>query len=251
MTAEPTERFSDRVRDYVRYRPGYPEPILDRLAARLPERPEVVDVGAGTGIFTEQMLRRGWAVHAVEPNNAMRRACVDKLGERPGVRITGASAAATGLPDACADAVVAAQAFHWFDPPAALREFERVLRPDGLVALVWNERQTDTTAFLRDYERLLQDFATDYRQVNHQQFDSSRVRKLLPHAFEEFACPNTQAFDFEGLRGRLLSSSYAPAAGHADHAPMLESLREIFDQHVSGNRVEFHYTTRLYTGRPV
>ncbi|MEM9418332.1 MAG: class I SAM-dependent methyltransferase [Planctomycetota bacterium] len=249
--SDPLTRFSNRVADYTRYRPGYPDAILDRLAVRLPEHPTVIDVGAGTGIFADLMLQRGWTVHAVEPNAPMREACAQRLGGQSDLSIHDGTAEATGLPDSCADLVVAAQAFHWFDSYSALREFERLLRPDGFVALIWNNRQTASTAFLVDYENLLQEFATDYRKVNHQRFGDGRLESMLADGFELIISPNIQSFDFEGLRGRLLSSSYAPAEGHVAHAPMLRRLREIFDQHARDSLVELLYTTELYIGRPV
>ncbi|MEM7625947.1 MAG: class I SAM-dependent methyltransferase [Planctomycetota bacterium] len=251
---DPTKRFSDRVADYVRYRPDYPPAVLDRLAERFSASPDVVDVvdvGAGTGIWTRQMADRGWAVTAVEPNDAMRKACEAAAEETPGIRVINAGAESTGLPDGCADLVTAAQAFHWFDPDAALREFRRLLRPGGFVALLWNSRQTDTTVFLRDYERMLQDFATDYGQVNHQRFEDGRLSQMIPDGYALWECPHVQSFDFAGLCGRLLSSSYAPPAGHPNHHAMLDRLREVFETHEENGRVEFRYTTQLYTGRPI
>ena len=207
---DPTARFSDRVADYVRHRPGYPAAMVDALVARAGLAPgdAVADVGAGTGLSTAPLLDRGLTVHAVEPNAPMREAMEALLGDRPGFHAVAGTAEATTLPDASVDAVAAGQAFHWFRPEAARREFARVLRPGGAVALFWNERLVSETPFLRAYEDLLLRYGTDYAQIDHRQVDAERLAAFFEGPFETLTFPNEQRFDFEGLRGRLLSSSY-------------------------------------------
>ncbi len=244
------DRFSDRVDNYVRCRPSYPEAVLDWLGERLSPRPDVVDVGAGTGVFADQMLRRGWAVHAVEPNDAMRRACLERLGGVAGFGGSYGTAEDTGLPNESADLVTAAQAFHWFDPDAALPEFKRLLRPDGLVAVVWNSRETDTSPFLIAYEAFLRGLRTDYRKVDQHRLTDEAMAAYLPQQFEACHWPNAQVFDLESLKGRFLSSSYAPAPGQPGHAEAIRRLETIFAEHERDGVVEFRYLTRLYVGRP-
>src|SRR4051812_29902068 len=131
----PTERFSDRARDYVRFRPSYPSEAIDEVLRGLPAGIVCADVGAGTGISARLVADRGVKVIAVEPNAAMRGAATphELVEWRAG------TAEATGLGTAAVDLVVCAQAFHWFDPARALEEFHRILRPGGRVALMWND----------------------------------------------------------------------------------------------------------------
>lgn len=252
MTGDATQRFSNRVDDYVRARPGYPDSVVDTLEreAGLAPGATLADLGAGTGISAELFLRRGYQVFAIEPNPAMRQAAEDRLSPQPGFTSLDGTAEATGLPDASVDLVLAAQAFHWFDRPAASREFTRILRPRGVVALLWNSRLTDATPFLRDYEALLLEFGTDYQQVNHQQFDAAVVQAFFaPRSVGRRSFPNSQRLDRNGLRSRLLSSSYVPPADDPRSVPMLARLDDIFARHADHGAVELQYLTELVFGR--
>jgi SAM-dependent methyltransferase len=245
------KRFSSRVADYVRYRPGYPLAILDPLLDECGLTPEsvVADIGSGTGLLARLFLDNGNVVYGVEPNAEMRAAGEQSLRGYPKFRGVAASAEATGLPDASVDFVVAGQAFHWFDPRAARKEFARILRSRGWVAVVWNERRVETSALLRAYEALLRKYSTDYAQVSEHYPDDPRMAEFFaPGELRHRAFPNEQIFDFEGLRGRLLSSSYSPPKDHPNHQPMLAELRRIFDAHARNGRVRIEYVTHLYYG---
>jgi ubiquinone/menaquinone biosynthesis C-methylase UbiE len=147
-----TQRFSSRVDNYIRYRPGYPDAILDTLrdAYGLTPASIVADVGSGTGILTEMFLRHGNVVYGIEPNREMREAAERLLAGYDRFHSVAATAEDTTLGDDSVDLVTAGQAFHWFDPSKARAEFARVLKPGGWVALIWNERVV-TTPFLADY----------------------------------------------------------------------------------------------------
>lgn len=248
---DPTGRFSDRVADYVRYRPGYPDDIIRILRDEtgFPTAGTLADVGSGTGISTELFLRHGYATTAVEPNRAMREAAEARLGEHAGFRSVDGTAEATTLGNQSVDAVVAAQAFHWFRPAPTRAEFRRILRPAGPTVLLWNSRQIDTTPFLREYEALLNRFGTDYAEVRHDRVRGDALKAFFTGGFQRRVLPSEQVFEFEGLRGRLLSSSYAPAAGHPDRAPMLRELERIFGEHAREGQVHFRYDTEIYVGR--
>ena len=153
MPTDPTARFSNRVDDYVRYRPSYPAGVLEILRAEVGLTPAsiIADVGSGTGISAELFLRNGNTVYAVEPNDAMRHAAERLLGGYHAFHSVNGRAEATTLPDASIDLSLAAQAFHWFDVPKARAEWQRILRPDGWAVLVWNTRRTDTSPFLRAF----------------------------------------------------------------------------------------------------
>jgi|SRR5580704_4233375 ubiquinone/menaquinone biosynthesis C-methylase UbiE len=248
---DPKERFSNRVDDYVRSRPGYPAALFERLGALgcLDAGSLVVDVGSGTGILTRGLLAAGGArVVAIEPNARMRAAAEGALAGHPRFESVDASAEATGLPDACAGLVIAAQAFHWFDPARTRIEFARILEPTGVVALVWNQR-TDSP-LNRDYLEMLERFAPDYALVRESERSSEpRIRSFFAQAtprLEVFA--NQQRLDAAGFEARLLSSSYAPAAGHPLHAPIVARAGEIFRKYVRGGLVTIAYDTLVWYG---
>jgi SAM-dependent methyltransferase len=205
-------------------------------------------VGSGTGIFSRLLLAAGAEVWAVEPNAAMRAAAETTLGGDPRFHSVAASAEDTTLPDGSMDLVVAAQALHWFDMEAARAEFARILRPRGKVAVVFNNRRDRSTSFLAEYEGLLHRFATDYANVDHRKLDRGRLLGFYRGGFEVRTFPHVQELDWEGLRGRLLSASYAPAPGHPDHEPMLEALRRLFEEHAEDGRVRIEYDAEVYVG---
>jgi SAM-dependent methyltransferase len=246
-----TTRFSDRVENYVRYRPGYPAAVLGVLRRECGLTPNAViaDVASGTGIWTRMLLENGNPVFGVEPNAEMREAGERLLAGFANFTSVGGSAEATTLPDHCADFVTAAQAAHWFNRTRARGEFLRILKAGGWLVLLWNERLTDSTPFLRDYEQLLLTYGTDYEEVRHERTTSAVNEFFDPVPFEERAFPMTQSFDYARLEGRLLSSSYAPGPGHPRHAPMLQELRKMFDRHQVEGRVQFEYTTRVFFGK--
>lgn len=251
MSLDSQERFSNRVADYVRYRPGYPPALVQWLhgPAGLAPSARVADIGAGTGISSKMFLQAGHPVIAVEPNAAMRTAAEQWLGADPGFKAVAGSAEATTLDDASVDLVAAGQAFHWFDTDAVRGEWRRILRPGGRAVVFWNSRLLEATPFLAGYEALLQEFGTDYQAVAERYQDDATMRAWFGAGFLAAASfPNVQRMDFEALRGRLLSSSYAPPAGHPRHAPMLAALRALFDRHAMDGQVEFAYLTRAFVG---
>lgn len=249
MSGDPRARFSGRVDAYVRHRPRYPAGLLPLLRERIGLEPgwTVADVGAGPGLSAEPFLENGNPVFAVEPNDEMRAAAEARLGGRPGFRCMAGSAEETGLPDGSVDLVLAAQAFHWFEPRAARREFARILRPPGHAALVWNTRRTGGSPFLEAYEALLLRHGTDYGEVRHDRRRGA-IEALFPDGYERHALAHVQRLDREGLRGRLVSSSYTPAAGDPGRAPMLEEADRIFEAHARDSRVDMAYETEVYLG---
>jgi len=246
-----TERFSDRVEDYVRYRPDYPRALVDWLHG-LGVRPDwlVADVGAGTGISSKLFLDAGHRVTAVEPNAAMRAAAERWLGGEGRYRAVDGTAEATGLPDGSVDLVIAAQAFHWFDRDKVRNEFARILSPHGLVAVFWNSRRLTGTPFLEGYERLLHEYGVDYVGVAERYADDESMARWFGRGYRGMASfPHGQQLDHEALLGRLMSSSYAPKPGHPNHEPMLHALRALFDATQDGGTVSFDYDTRVFAGR--
>ena len=250
MTAS-TQRFSSRVENYVRYRPGYPKEIIGALTQDCGLRPEsvVADIGSGTGLLTELFLQNGNRVFAVEPNPEMRVAGERLMSGSPNFTSVDGTAESTGLPDAAVDLVTAGQAFHWFNRPRFHSECLRILRPNGAIALIWNDRLTDTIPFLEAYEQFLHEFANDYAQVDHKQIDLPVLTEFFGHEPLRRVFPNFQQFDLAALRGRVLSSSYMPEAGQPRYAPMLEALQRLFDTYQHQGQVRIEYRTVLFTGR--
>jgi SAM-dependent methyltransferase len=235
----------------VRYRPGYPLAVLEELKAECGLAPShvVADIASGTGIWTRMLLENGNLVFGVEPNAEMRAAGERLLAAFPKFTSVAGTAEATSLADENVDFVSAAQAAHWFDRARARKEFVRILKPGGWLVLLWNERLTDSTAFLRDYEQLLLTYGTDYQDIRHEHTTAEVNEFFDPAPFQERAFAMRQEFDYAGVEGRLLSSSYAPGPDHPLNAAMLRELSRIFDSCSVEGRVAFEYKTRLYFGR--
>jgi SAM-dependent methyltransferase len=248
----PTERFSNRVENYVLARPSYPLAVIDLLAERCGLGPQaaVADVGAGTGILTALLLERAGYVFAVEPNANMRRVAEDAFAGNPAFSSVAATAEATTLPDRSIDLITAGQAFHWFEPAQTRREFARILRPGGWVALVWNDRRTAGAPFLEAYDRLLRDHAVDYANVKHKRFTPAALEAFFggPH-LQRASFPYAQILDLQGLERRLLSSSYTPAPGQPGHEAMLQALAALFARHQRDGAVQIDYDSTVFYGR--
>jgi len=249
---DPTQRFTNRVADYVRFRPGYPEALLDWVRQELALQPPAVvaDLGSGTGRLSELFLGAGLQVMGVEPNVAMRQAGERMLAAYRRFRSVAGCAAATGLPAGSVDLVAAGQAFHWFDPEATAAECLRILRPCGAVLLVWNERRRDAPAFMAEYQALLCRHAREPSLLREDHDDRVRIERFfgsnqcLHRGFQ-----HRQRLDCEGLCGRVFSSSYAPAVDDPDAEPLRSALCDLFQRHEDNGCVELIYETRAYLGR--
>ncbi len=248
---DPKARFSDRVDDYVKYRPHYSQDVVQALRRACGLRAEhiIVDVGCGTGLLAKILLENGNRVVGVEPNREMRIAGENYLAGYPNFSMVEGSAEATRLPDASADFVIAGQAFHWFRPDDTRVEFARILKPAGWVVLVWHDRDTTSKPFLRAYEDFVRRHSTDYEQVTHKYLASydALQRFYAPDEVKLTEQHNQQELDFDGLRGRLLSSSYIPKAGEP-YAAMMRELPHLFSSHAQNGRVTLEYDTKIYYG---
>jgi len=244
-----TARFSGRVADYVRARPGYPPELAVRLATACGwhDAVTIADVGSGTGLLAKVFLDAGHRVIGVEPNGEMRAAGDTLLGTHGRFSSVGGRAEATGLAAASVDLVSAGQAFHWFDRQLARAEFIRILRPGGHVALVWNDRRLDATPLLQGYEALLVAHCPEYLRLVHRNVDEAVLAEFFAPAVPvSFVFDNRQEFDWEGLVARHLSSSFVPREDRTGH---MSALRALWDQHQRHGRVAFEYDVRVTVGR--
>ncbi len=229
-------RFTGRAKDYAAGRPNYPDAVVGALEGDgLQVGGLIIDVGAGTGISSRLFLRHGYRVIAIEPNAEMRAAAVAS-----GIDCREGRGEATGLESGIADLVICAQAFHWLDQPKAWVEFERVARPSGLLALIWNVRLTEGTPFVEGLERLLREHSAEDPSIS----EGAHHRDWPGMQLREFS--HEQPLNWDGLQSRVSSMSYMPLPGSPRHASMTAALRDLFDQtNVAGN-VSMLYKCRLF-----
>lgn len=248
---DPTRRFSNRVQNYLRYRPRYPSAIIPLLETEcgLTRESVIADLGSGTGLLSELFLKNGNRVIGVEPNTEMRVAGEELLANYSEFSSVNGMAEATTLSDQSVDFVAAGQAFHWFDRERARPEFSRILKPSGWVVLAWNGFRVESGPLMAAYQELLLRHGTDYQEVRRE-LDSGDLESF----FAAESCRSAhfnfqQAFDYAGLEGRLLSSSFVPEPNHPNYEPMLRELREIFEAHQKDGKVAFEYETEIYYGQ--
>lgn len=237
----PTTRFDNRAADYRKFRPSYPAAAIDALLARLPAPTRAADIGAGTGISAALLADRAVHVTAIEPNAAMRA----QADPNPLITWLDATAERTTLDAASMDLVLCAQAFHWFDADAALREFHRVLRPAGRVALVWNDRD-ESDPFTRTYSDLLR-VASNHNPAmeNHTRPEPLFASPLFTRA-RAIEFPSAQPLDADAVIGRAMSASYAPKSG-PEHDALVRGLHAAHARFADASGVaHLRYTTRVF-----
>ena len=247
-----TARFSDRVEAYLAGRPRYPREIvthLERIGAlpALPRRGVIADIGVGTGLSAEPFLAAGHRVIGIEPNAPMRAAGAEFLARYANFEVRDGTADATGLTDVAVDLVVAAQAFHWFDPRRFRAESLRILRPGGWAALKWNDRDLSATPFLSDYEDLLIEFGNDYRAIRYRHQGTEAIPLYFDGRVPTVAeFRHQRRLDWSMLASLAGSASYLPAPGQPRHAELKAALRALFESHAEGGTIEMRYTCRVH-----
>lgn len=235
-----------------------PEQALAR-AATAPATLHVVDVGAGTGLLTRSLLAQGWQVTAIEPNPAMLAALQHDLGTHAGLRALAGQAEAMPLPDASVDLITAAQAFHWFDIDASRAECRRVLRDNGWVALIWNDRLLSDPLH-QALDEVFADvggakrgalLAHEERQHVARFFGVSTLDQAStshPDLFKQQEWPHVHWLDAAGLRALAMSRSYMPDAHTEAVRDVGARIDRIFASHALDGRVAVRYTTALIAG---
>lgn len=245
-------RFSNRVESYIKYRPDYPQAVITALSAEgiMNAESVIADIGSGTGISAELFLKNGNPVFCVEPNKEMREAAERLLTQYTKFKSVAGTAEETRLPEKSIDLIIAGQAFHWFDQKKCNMEFKRILKKDAPVVLMWNDRRTDSTEFLRAYEDFIKKYATDYLEVNHKNLDEKIFDGFFGKGkWRTKAFDNFQYFDLDGVKGRILSSSYMPAPGTPGFDPMMAELEKVFERFSQNERVTIEYDTRIFYGK--
>lgn len=250
--AHVSDRFLGRVEVYAQARPSYPAALRTWLASELASVASIVDIGAGTGLFTEMLLELGPQVIALEPNTEMRARLAERFADRGAtgrLRVLDGTAEATGLPDRSVGLISAAQAAHWFSPVEARREFARILRPEGRVLLVWNDWRGSANPFNRDYSGIVERFLTPGNETVETRVPHQRIPELLPtaHACHTFA--NPVRLSRKRLHMLALSASYLPGPDSATAPALVQALDTIFDRHADGGEVTMDYRTVAYLGR--
>lgn len=245
------ERFSNRVENYVKYRPSYPPEVLHLFHNEMFLQTDsvIADIGSGTGISAKIFLENGNKVYGVEPNKTMREAAEVFLQEFSQFESVDGTSENTNLPDKSVDFIIAAQAFHWFDLEKTRPEFRRILRDNGFVVLIWNERQLDTTPFLKGYEEILKKYGTDYEKVRHDHLDEKIFEDFFQTEFSHKSFLNVQTVDFAGLKGRMVSSSYIPSEDSEVFEPMIAELRDLFEKYAENGKIQILYNTNIYYTR--
>jgi SAM-dependent methyltransferase len=245
---KPTERFSDRVSNYVRYRPSYPQELVDTLMTEchLGSQSTIADVGSGTGIFSRLLLDKDCYVSGVEPNRNMREAAESQFAGYNKFSSIDGQSEHTGLDDSSIDLITAAQSFHWFETGDTRQEFLRILKPGGYVALVWNQRKIEQP-FQIEYDRMLRQYASDYGAVNHMNISPEDILDFFsPNKVAKFEFDNSQIFDLSSFLGRMQSSSYVPKTGTAEHLRLIQAAEDLFNRYQSSETISFEYNSFFY-----
>ena len=243
-----TKRFSDRVDNYQRFRPSYTDETIDYISNNfgLSKQSVLADIGSGTGIFTEKILPRCKKVYAIEPNTEMRTAAEKRLSMNKSFQSINGTSENTTLDNESIDAITVAQAFHWFNIEETKKEFNRILKKDAVVFLIWNNRVTNTS-FLKAYEEILVNKIPEYTVVNHNNITVDIIKAFLIRDYSKVIFKNNQIFDLEGVLGRLSSSSYTPKKDTKEYEIIKAEIVKIFNQYSTDGVISFNYNTEIYS----
>lgn len=237
--------FSSRVQNYAKYRPSYSNSIIDFLheTIGLNKKSVIADVGSGTGICTKMFLDNRNTVYAVEPNKDMRQAAENLLGSYSNFYSIDGSSENTKLQSESIDVITVAQAFHWFDPDPTKKEFLRILKPNGSVVLMWNNRKPESDGFMGEYLSILRKYS---EKVKIKSDESVLPKFFNSKTVHERVFSNPQIFDLKRLKGELISYSYIPNESHPKFTTMISEIEDLFDEYNDNGKVVLEYETHMY-----
>lgn len=242
--------FDKRVELYEKYRPGYPLEVISVLENEFGFNPtmDVADIGSGTGKLSKIFVQNENLVFGVEPNSKMRKIAEKNLkGYYNFISVDG-RAEATTLADSSVDVITVAQAFHWFDSAKAQIEFRRILRANGYAVIIWNERKDTANPFSKALAKLIKNLKIDKTLLSEESAKEETLKKFFKTKYLKMKfLNNSQLLDFNGLKGRLLSSSYTPLEGEMNKK-VLSELKDIFEKYNENGKVKIEYKTKIYTG---
>ncbi|MDR1913097.1 MAG: class I SAM-dependent methyltransferase [Clostridiales bacterium] len=251
------ERFTTRAEDYAKYRPEYPEQVIDYFIRRtgITQNSIIVDIGSGTGKFSGMLCAREYNVIGVEPNKAMREQAEIML-RRPRFTSVCGSAEETTLPDNSADAIVSAQAFHWFNLEKCKPEFRRILKTGAKVAVIWNNRDSDTignfnkksSEFMKQLHRVLSFYPGDLAMPSNNRTTSESFADFFESGFDSKEFSWNKEMDYQGVWGLIRSHSNTPLEGNENYLPLKKAVKDLFDKCQTNGTVTIFYSTDVFIG---
>lgn len=251
---KPTTRFTEKAKYYHASRPGYPKEVLTtirRITNLTPDPSNIIaDIGSGTGKLSEIFLKYGVTVMGVEPNKAMREIAEKEMKNYENFISIDGAAESTGIKNHSIDLIIVGQSFHWFNLSKTRKEFQRILKPGRYAMIVWNNRNKESSHFFRDYETILKDFGTDYKEVTKAIIGKKEFSDFFgTENYKRFLFTNKQQLDYEGIRWRLLSTSYIPTEESETYLTKLQRLKEIFQKHQKNGVIKLDYETEMFVGK--
>ena len=246
-----TDKFSGKAQHYDVGRPSYAPELIDLFYSHYHLTPQsvIADIGSGTGKFTEQLLKKGSYVYAVEPNEDMRTVAATKLHQYNRVKIINGSDAATTLADESVDGITVAQAFHWFDPTAFKSECRRILKKDGTVFLIWNMRDEDAPINEETYTIFKQYCPNFYGFSGGVQKDNRAISAFFNEQYVVEKRPNPLYYSKETFLQRCLSASYALKEEDANYEEFINALGRLFETFAVDGVVEVPNDSVAYIGK--
>lgn len=244
-----TRRFDGKASSYAKARPSYVNGLFAAMELdwKVPAKGVIADIGCGTGIFSRQLLEHGYQVYGVEPNQQMRAEAGSLFDSSKRAWLINGDAASTGLPEHVADAVCAAQAFHWFVPDAFQKECRRILKPQGKTILIWNTPDA-SSPLLKQLDGLNRTYCPVYRG-SHNGMEREAVSTFFKGVFDTFCADNPVQYNRNGFIQRALSSSYALKSGDEHFDEYLKELNTLFDAFSENGILIMPYQTVAYCGK--
>lgn len=243
-----TKRFDGKGDLYAKARPKYADELFEYIknTMNISEGSVFADIGSGTGIFTEQLLDRGYKVYAVEPNADMRKKAEERLKKRSGFISVNGTDKNTTLRENSVDHIVAAQAFHWFDADAFKKECKRILKPGGKIMIVYNSRDTEA-----ECTKALAELRRRYNPEFHgfsNGISDEVCRRFFNNDCFVFKCDNSLTYSREKYIDRVLSSSYSLKEDDHRFSEYIESINKLFDRFARQGSLTVPTHTVAYMG---